>query len=162
MIKENNNGFSLVEIIIVIAIMVLLVGTMAPLMLRFIEKTHVSSDIQLADTVKTAVSTSILDVKVQQDEASQPYLELMDSATGMTINTNSSFLNSESVLRESIEETFGFPANELMSKLRSAHGESNCIITTTNGIVSVRFTCTDKEGTKDTSSGTPENDIVVQ
>lgn len=162
MFKKDNNGFSLIELIIVIAIMVLLVGTMAPIMLRFVEKTRVSSDIQLADTVKTAVTTSILDVKVQQDEASQPYLELMDSTSGMAIDTNSSFLSSDSLLRESLEATFGFPADELITNLRSTHGDTNCIVTTTNGIVTVQFTCTDKNGTKDTSAGSPENDIIVK
>ena len=61
---KDNKGFSLVELIIVIAIMVLLVGSLAPLLLRFIEKTQVSSDMQLADTVRTAVATAIIDVEV--------------------------------------------------------------------------------------------------
>ncbi len=162
MTKENNNGFSLVELIIVIAIMVLLIGSLAPLLLHFIEKTHVSSDIQLADTIRSAVATAIIDVEVQNDAASQPYLQLMESSSGMNINDNTSFLNSDSVLRESLETTFGFPANQIMERLRSARGsDCNCNISTTNGVVRVVFTSTDRYGNKDTSSGTPDNDIYV-
>lgn len=57
----GNKGFSLVELIIVIAIMAILVGVMAPQLLKYVERTRVSSDTQLADTVKTAVTTAILD-----------------------------------------------------------------------------------------------------
>lgn len=159
---KDNKGFSLVELIIVIAIMVLLVGSLAPLLLRFIEKTQVSSDMQLADTVRTAVATAIIDVEVQRDQASQPYLDLMESSTGMIINENSSFLNTQSVLRDSLETAFGFPASEIMDQLRSTHGDSDCIVKTTHGVVTVQFTCTDITANKDTTSATPNNDILVK
>lgn len=44
--KMNNKGFSLVELIIVIAIMVILVAVLAPQYLRYVEKSRVSSDVQ--------------------------------------------------------------------------------------------------------------------
>ena len=47
----KNKGFSLVELIIVIAIMAILVGLMAPQLIKYIEKTNVSSDEQLLDSV---------------------------------------------------------------------------------------------------------------
>ena len=58
---KNNKGFSLVELIIVIAIMAILVGVMAPQLIKYIEKTNVSADTQLADSVKTAITTTIMD-----------------------------------------------------------------------------------------------------
>ena len=58
---RNNKGFSLVELIIVIAIMAILVGVMAPQLIKYIEKTNVSSDTQLCDTVKSAVTTAVMD-----------------------------------------------------------------------------------------------------
>lgn len=63
----GNKGFSLVELIIVIAIMAILVGVLAPQLLRYVEKTRVSADTQLADSVKTAVTTAMMDPTVMND-----------------------------------------------------------------------------------------------
>lgn len=67
---RNNKGFSLVELIIVIAIMAILVGVMAPQLIKYIEKTNVSADVQLCDSVKTAVTTAVMDPASQADSAS--------------------------------------------------------------------------------------------
>ncbi len=64
---RNNKGFSLVELIIVIAIMAILVGVMAPQLIKYIEKTNVSSDTQVCDTVKSAITTSMMDPTVLND-----------------------------------------------------------------------------------------------
>ena len=55
----GNKGFSLVELIIVIAIMAILVGVLAPQLLRYVERTRVSADTQVADSVKTAITTAM-------------------------------------------------------------------------------------------------------
>lgn len=161
--KNKNAGFSLIELIIVIAIMAILVGLMAPLLLRYIEKTHVSSDIQLADTIRNAVALAIIDVEVQNDAASQPFLQQLETSSGMNLDNDSTFLSTDCVLKDSLEDTFGFSTTELMSQLRSARGgDCHCNVTTTNGIVKVVFTSTDCEGTRDTSNSTPGNDITAQ
>ena len=61
---KNNKGFSLVELIIVIAIMAILVGVMAPQLIKYIEKSNVSSDTQLCDSVRTAITTAMMDPEV--------------------------------------------------------------------------------------------------
>lgn len=61
---KNNKGFSLVELIIVIAIMAILVGVMAPQLIKYIEKSNVSSDTQLCDSVRTAITTAMMDPAV--------------------------------------------------------------------------------------------------
>ena len=159
---KNNKGFSLVELLIVIGIMGIAISIMAPQLIRYLEKTNVSADIQLADTIRTGVTTAIVDAEVQADTASHPYLDLMASDAGMNINENTSFLNSNCVLKESLEESFGFPINQIMNQMRSARGsDCDCNIRTINNLVLVTFTCTDNTGAKDTSNSTPENDIVV-
>ena len=60
----GHKGFSLVELIIVIAIMAILVGVMAPQLIRYVERTRVSADTQLADSVKTAITTAMMDPAV--------------------------------------------------------------------------------------------------
>lgn len=161
--NKNNKGFSLIELIIVVAIMAIAIGVMVPQLIKYIEKTNVSSDIQLADTIRTGVSVSIVDAKVQEDPASQPFLDLMDSDAGMNINENTEFLNSDCVLKTSLEDAFGFPIDEIMLKIKSAHGiDCDCNVRTHNNIVQVTFTCTDVTGQKDSSNSTPENDITVE
>lgn len=54
--KMNNKGFSLVELIIVIAIMAILVVVLAPQYLKYVEKSRISSDAQTAVEFESAMS----------------------------------------------------------------------------------------------------------
>ena len=58
--KKNNKGFSLVELIIVIAIMAILAGALAPALIKF-NKSRRSADISNADTIRTACQTAMSD-----------------------------------------------------------------------------------------------------
>lgn len=55
--RMNNKGFSLVELIIVIAIMAILIVVLAPQYLRYVERSRNSTDLQNARTIMTAVET---------------------------------------------------------------------------------------------------------
>lgn len=53
----NDKGFSLVELIIVIAIMAILIVVLAPQYLRYVERSRNSTDMQNARTMMTAIET---------------------------------------------------------------------------------------------------------
>ena len=63
-LRRSNKGFSLVELIIVIAIMAILVGVMAPQLIKYIEKAKVSNDTQIADTLHSAITYALMDPEV--------------------------------------------------------------------------------------------------
>ena len=58
--KMNNKGFSLVELIIVIAIMAVLVGVLAPAYLRYVEKSRKSADVQAIDSIMVAMEATAM------------------------------------------------------------------------------------------------------
>lgn len=61
--KMNNKGFSLVELLVVVAIMVVLVGVIAPSLLGNIEKSKESKDIQTLDSIASACQGAMADAK---------------------------------------------------------------------------------------------------
>lgn len=59
--KMNNKGFSLVELIVVIAIMAILVGVLAPSVTGQVDKSRKSKDDQNLDGLASAMATAITD-----------------------------------------------------------------------------------------------------
>ena len=57
--KMNNKGFSLVELIIVIAIMAILAAAIAPALIRYIDKSRKANDVTAAGTIATAVEAAL-------------------------------------------------------------------------------------------------------
>lgn len=53
--KMNNKGFSLVELIIVVAIMAVLIGVLAPAYLQYVEKSKKTSDCSAVGSVMDAI-----------------------------------------------------------------------------------------------------------
>ncbi len=67
--KMNNKGFSLVELIIVIAIMAVLVVVLAPQYLKYVERSRNATDLQNARAIVTACQVWGADPAVPANEA---------------------------------------------------------------------------------------------
>lgn len=59
--KKNNKGFSLIELIIAIAILIILTGMLAPQFMKYIEKSREAKDMQAMDTVYSSVQGALSD-----------------------------------------------------------------------------------------------------
>lgn len=57
--KTSNKGFSLVELIIVIAIMAILAAALAPSLIKYINKSRLSTDISTGNSIASAASAAM-------------------------------------------------------------------------------------------------------
>ena len=62
--RKNQKGFSLVELIIVIAIMAVLIGLLAPQYMKFVQRSRVSADMANAVSIADAVNAAIAEAGV--------------------------------------------------------------------------------------------------
>ena len=105
---KNNKGFSLVELIIVIAIMAILVGVMAPQLIKYIEKANVSADTQICDSVRTAVQTTIMDPAIVTDKT---YTDI----TSIAGTTGKTWTSVDSVCHDATCSAFTTNMEDLLS-----------------------------------------------
>ena len=94
--KMNNKGFSLVELIVVIAIMGVLMVVLAPQYLKFVEKSRLQKDnsaiAEIANTMKIALSDEAV-AKEVRDSATTVKVEL--DGTESVWASGSTLLNNE-------------------------------------------------------------------
>lgn len=85
--KMNNKGFSLVELIIVIAIMGILVGVVGTQVIPYMERSKEAKDQQLLSSVATAVTSAIALTGAEGTDITEDTLTLLGGDTTEGINT---------------------------------------------------------------------------
>ena len=66
--RMKNYGFSMVELIIVIAIMAIIAGALAPALIKYIEKSRRTTVIRSADSLQSALQRVLARTEFQPDE----------------------------------------------------------------------------------------------
>lgn len=135
--KMNNKGFSLVELIVVIAIMGVLMVVLAPQYLKFVEKSRLQKDnsaiAEIANTMKIALSDEAIAKEVQgklKTAAGSVKVTLTTSAGDW--NTGSDLLNAE--LKSTIsEKTYALSSGTYSS----ASSNPTLTVTCTNGVFTI-------------------------
>lgn len=160
----DNRGFSLVELIIVIAIMGILVGALTPVMIKYVEKANITSDQQLLDSVYQAVVYATTDPDIAADPASK---SLIDAMVVSPCTLESLMSPSGNRLAEEVMDTLGWSdlnQSSYEALLRSAHA-SDCEIYLyyqggiKNPLV-MWISTTDSTGQKDTSNTAATADAI--
>ncbi len=84
--KSENKGFTLVELIIVVAVIAILATVLAPQYIRYVERSRESNDLQVATTIVRAATVAVAD----------PQLDLPANAT-YTVTWNTTGTNALTV-----------------------------------------------------------------
>lgn len=87
--KMNNKGFSLIELIIVIAIMAILVAIIAPNLTKYLGKSKKKTDKKNADEIAQQLQTAITDYETDNGELCADGSNVKLKWTGKTAADNS-------------------------------------------------------------------------
>ncbi|MBR6403551.1 MAG: prepilin-type N-terminal cleavage/methylation domain-containing protein [Eubacterium sp.] len=139
---SRNKGFSLVELIIVVAIITVLAAAITPALIRYIEKSRESIDIDNCDEVFRAMSNELLSDKVVFDK-SDPTAEFR-----ITVNSNGLVVSTRGVTdpakhTEAVFKSLGieadssnqFVSNGLKSKSKRVSENQSGTITRSYSVV---------------------------
>lgn len=104
--RKNNKGFSLVELIVVIAIMAVLMAVLAPAMLRYVEKSRVQKDESAVSEAANAAQLALADESVYKKVDSQTPITVTIADDG-TVTDDVSATGNNGVVATEVANTVG-------------------------------------------------------
>lgn len=87
MSQKNNKGFSLVELIVVVAIMAVLMGILVPTLVKNVEKSKKQKDTSAVEEIRTTMVTNLADPLYSDLEATITYNGIDSNSKKITITT---------------------------------------------------------------------------
>ena len=89
-VKKNNKGFTLVELIIVIAIIAILVAVLAPNYVKYVDRSRWSSDRNDCETLLGEIKTAIIDVQNEDGTVNNATMTITANTTPSQLDTAAS------------------------------------------------------------------------
>lgn len=89
--KMNNKGFSLVELIIVVAIMAVLIAVLAPQYVKYVEKSRVTKDETQADEIRKSCTMLLSDEEEKMEDGE--YIITLTPNSDVTISAKGAGAN---------------------------------------------------------------------
>lgn len=135
--KLNNKGFSLVELIIVIAIMAVLIGVLAPQYLKYVEKSRVATDQDNVSAIVSAIQVYGADPDSTKALKSGDKVTLTGAKGGGTpgsaITTDGNGAIADALLQAGVT----LPTKGLQNKQTYSSVTIDVTINSTTGLISV-------------------------
>lgn len=106
--KTNNKGFSLIELIIVIAIMAVLVAIIAPNLTKYLGKSKDSTDKKNLDEIESTLKTCITSFEMDNSDfivSSGTSATVAFTSGGCTVTGSSNNTTAKAIIDEAIEAT---------------------------------------------------------
>ena len=129
--RNNNKGFSLVELIIVISIMAVLLGVITPALIRYLQKSRIIRDERNLDIVRESIETVLSNEDFYEDLADSSVVINEDG----TIAINNTKISSEEKTKVTKELTDVLNNNNIeMSSFR--YNSKKIIFKVIDGVVS--------------------------
>lgn len=129
--RNNNKGFSLVELIIVISIMAVLLGVITPALIRYLQKSRIIRDERNLDIVRESIETVLSNEDFYEDLADSSVVINEDG----TIAINNTKISSEEKTKVTKELTDVLNNNKIeMSAFR--YNSKKIIFKVIDGVVS--------------------------